>query len=178
MRRKALKIGLTTTVLAVAFIGLLWTTMADGTAYYQHVDEVMVEPEAWHLDLPLGREFDYVVIADVIEHLRHRQQLLRGARRFLVEGGRLIISTPNIALWFYRLSLLVGRFEYGPRGILDETHVHFFTRATFRREVVKRSRFRRYEGLTRCYGQDPASGIPVASNASDLASRSRRAIHR
>ena len=58
-----------------------------------------------------------------------------GARRFLKEGGRLVISTPNIALWFYRLSLLVGRFEYGPRGVLDETHVHLFTRATFRREV-------------------------------------------
>ena len=48
MQRKALKIGLTTTVLAAAFIGLLWTTMADGAAYYQHVDEVMVETEAWH----------------------------------------------------------------------------------------------------------------------------------
>ncbi len=88
------------------------------------------------LDLPLGREFDYVVISDVIEHLRNRHQLLVGSRRFLKEGGRLVISTPNIALWFYRLSLFVGRFEYGPRGVLDETHVHLYTRATFRREVV------------------------------------------
>ena len=97
-------------------------------AYYQRdLDSV--------LDLPLGREFDYVVISDVIEHLRNRHQLLVGSRRFLKEGGRLIISTPNIALWFYRLSLFVGRFEYGPRGVLDQTHVHLFTRATFRREV-------------------------------------------
>ncbi len=88
------------------------------------------------LDLPLGREFDYVVISDVIEHLRNRHELLVESRRFLKEGGRLIISTPNIALWFYRLSLLVGRFEYGPRGVLDRTHVHLFTRATFRREVA------------------------------------------
>lgn len=89
------------------------------------------------LELPFGRDFDYVVVSDVIEHLRNRVQLLRGARRFLKENGHLIISTPNIALWFYRLSLLVGRFEYGPRGVLDETHVHFFTKATFRREVEK-----------------------------------------
>jgi len=89
------------------------------------------------LDLPLGREFDYIVISDVIEHLRNRAQLLRGARRFLKEGGRLIISTPNVALWFYRLSLLLGRFEYGSRGVLDATHVHLFTRASFRREVEK-----------------------------------------
>ena len=48
MPSKALKITLTTAVLTVAFIGLLWTTMADGMAYYMHVDEVMVEPDAWH----------------------------------------------------------------------------------------------------------------------------------
>ena len=89
------------------------------------------------LELPTGRVYDYVVSSDVIEHLRKRVELLRSARRFLKPGGRLIVSTPNIAIWFYRLSLLLGRFEYGPRGILDETHVHLFTRATFRREVER-----------------------------------------
>jgi SAM-dependent methyltransferase len=98
--------------------------------YYQHDLE---QP----LEIPLDRDFDYVVCADVIEHLRNRGPLLRSARRYLKPEGRLIISTPNIALWFYRLSLLVGRFEYGPRGVLDETHVHLFTGATFRREVEK-----------------------------------------
>jgi methionine biosynthesis protein MetW len=93
------------------------------------------------LDLPFGREFDYVVVADVIEHLRRRVELLRQARRFLKVGGRLIISTPNVALWFYRASLLAGRFEYGPRGILDETHLHLYTRASFRR-AVERAGFR------------------------------------
>ncbi|MGI9589749.1 MAG: methyltransferase domain-containing protein, partial [Myxococcota bacterium] len=89
------------------------------------------------LELPFGRVFDAVVVSDVIEHVRERPVLLRSVRRYLKEGGRLIISTPNIALWFYRLSLLVGRFEYGPRGVLDETHVHLFTRSTFRREVER-----------------------------------------
>lgn len=89
------------------------------------------------LHLPMGRVFDYVVCADVIEHVQNRAQLLRGARRYLKQDGKLLISTPNIALWFYRLSLLVGRFEYGPRGVLDETHVHLFTRSTFRREVER-----------------------------------------
>ena len=89
------------------------------------------------LVLPYGRVFDYVVCADVIEHLRNRVQLLRSARRYLKADGKLIISTPNIALWFYRLSLAVGRFEYGPRGILDETHVHLYTGSTFRREIER-----------------------------------------
>jgi len=88
-------------------------------------------------ELPLGRVFDYVVVADVIEHVKNRTQLIRSARRYLKEGGRLIISTGNIALWFYRLSLLAGRFEYGPRGVLDRTHVHLYTRDTFRREVER-----------------------------------------
>jgi len=87
------------------------------------------------LEIPTGRVFDYVVCSDVIEHLRNRRELLRSVRRYLKPEGRLLISTPNIALWFYRLSLLVGRFEYGPRGVLDETHLHLYTRSTFRREV-------------------------------------------
>jgi 2-polyprenyl-3-methyl-5-hydroxy-6-metoxy-1,4-benzoquinol methylase len=89
------------------------------------------------LELPEGRVFDYVVVSDVIEHVRNRMQLLRSVRRYLKPEGRLLISTPNVAIWFYRLSLLVGRFEYGKRGVLDETHVHLFTRASFRREVER-----------------------------------------
>ena len=48
MPNKVLKISLTAAVVTAAFSGLLWTTMADGTAYYMHVDEVMVDPAAWH----------------------------------------------------------------------------------------------------------------------------------
>ena len=107
-------------------------------------DRVSKDLEAYHrrdleeaLEIPEGRVFDYVVVADVIEHLKNREQLLRSARRYLKPDGRLLISTPNIAVWFYRLSLLAGRFEYGPRGVLDETHVHLFTQSTFRREVER-----------------------------------------
>ncbi len=107
-------------------------------------DEVASELAAYYqrdleapLELPVGREFDYVILSDVIEHLRNRRELLRALRRFLVAGGRLIVSTPNVALWFYRLSLLLGRFEYGPRGVLDQTHVHLYTRASFRREIQR-----------------------------------------
>ena len=102
----------------------------DLEAYYQRdLEEPLVLPE--------GRSFDYVVVSDVIEHIRNRAQLLRSVRRNLKPDGRLLISTPNVAIWFYRLSLLAGRFEYGPRGVLDETHVHLFTRATFRREIER-----------------------------------------
>ena len=48
MPNQGLKILLTTGVLIVAFTGLMWTTMQNGTEYYKHVDEVMIEPDAWH----------------------------------------------------------------------------------------------------------------------------------
>jgi len=48
MKNKAVKIGLTSLVLALTFGGLLYTTMAEGTEYYKHVDEVMVQPEPWY----------------------------------------------------------------------------------------------------------------------------------
>ena len=83
-------------------------------------------------DLKLGREFDYIIIGDVIEHIRNTGEVLFFARKCLKSDGRLIISTGNIAIWFYRWSLLMGRFNYGPRGILDNTHVKLYTLDTFK----------------------------------------------
>ncbi len=48
MKHKAVKIGLTSLVLALTFGGLLYTTMAEGTEYYKHVDEVMGQPDGWY----------------------------------------------------------------------------------------------------------------------------------
>ena len=48
MRQKAVRLGLTGVVLAVAFGGLLYSTLSEGTEYYKHVDEVMVNPDVWH----------------------------------------------------------------------------------------------------------------------------------
>ena len=48
MSKKTAKIGLTSLALVLAFAGLLWTTLSEGTEYYKHVDEVMSEPAAWY----------------------------------------------------------------------------------------------------------------------------------
>jgi cytochrome c-type biogenesis protein CcmE len=48
MTHKAIKVGLTSLVLAVAFGGLLYSTLGEATEYYKHVDEVMVQPDAWY----------------------------------------------------------------------------------------------------------------------------------
>jgi 2-polyprenyl-3-methyl-5-hydroxy-6-metoxy-1,4-benzoquinol methylase len=85
------------------------------------------------MDLPFEPgSFDVVVCGDVIEHLRDPQAFLARVRPLLRPAGRLLVSTPNIANWAVRLSLLFGRFRYTEWGILDRTHTHLFTRKTLR----------------------------------------------
>ena len=48
MKHKAVKFGLTGLVLALAFAGLMYSTLAEGTEYYKHVDEVMAQPTEWY----------------------------------------------------------------------------------------------------------------------------------
>ncbi len=74
--------------------------------------------------------FDVVVLGDVLEHLRDPQRLLRNAVGLLADKGSVVISVPNVAHAALRLALLQGRWTYSDRGLLDATHVHFFTRAT------------------------------------------------
>lgn len=83
---------------------------------------------------PEERDFDFILFADVLEHLRDTSILAR-AKQWLKPGGHIVASTGNVALWFMRLTLLTGRFRYAPRGILDETHVKLYTRDTFRELV-------------------------------------------
>jgi 2-polyprenyl-3-methyl-5-hydroxy-6-metoxy-1,4-benzoquinol methylase len=81
-------------------------------------------------DFPDRDEFDYILFADVLEHLRYPAAVLHRALPSIKSAGELVISVPNIANVVVRLSLLVGRFDYTERGILDKTHLRFFTRRT------------------------------------------------
>lgn len=88
--------------------------------------------DALDLEAELGDDrFDAIVSADVIEHLKDPLGALRRLRPFLRQNGRFVISIPNVAHGSVRLALLSGRFEYGPFGLLDSTHLRFFTRETF-----------------------------------------------
>jgi 2-polyprenyl-3-methyl-5-hydroxy-6-metoxy-1,4-benzoquinol methylase len=83
----------------------------------------------------LPRKVDLIVLADVLEHLRKQRDVLRRIREVLNRDGLLFVSVPNIANVTIRLGLLLGIFRYRERGILDETHVRFYTLATIREEL-------------------------------------------
>jgi SAM-dependent methyltransferase len=88
------------------------------------------------LDQPLPRlngQFDVIVYADILEHLRNPLNVFTGFNRYLRPDGLVIVSVPNFAHLWVRLNLLFGRFEYADRGILDRTHLRFFTLRSFQR---------------------------------------------
>lgn len=74
----------------------------------------------------LGK-FDVVLFADVIEHLPSPQAILTTARGALAEGGAVVLSVPNVAHWSVRVDLIRGRFQYRDCGIMDATHLRWFT---------------------------------------------------
>jgi len=82
-------------------------------------------------DLPAS--VDVVVCADVLEHVRQPEVLLEELAPRLAAGGAVLASIPNFGHWYPRFRTLLGVFDYDRRGILDRTHVRFFTRRSFER---------------------------------------------
>ncbi len=81
----------------------------------------------------IGQDFDAVVAADVFEHLANPEKALRDLRGVLAPRGIVIASVPNVAHWYPRLRILLGRFDYERRGIFDAGHLRFFTQNSFER---------------------------------------------
>lgn len=89
-------------------------------------------------EIDLHGHFDVLVFGDVLEHLRAPDQVLqKSCERWLKPGGRVIISLPNIANWKVRFGLLLGNFNYQQIGILDRTHLHFYTFRTALELVIE-----------------------------------------
>src|SRR5687767_12096012 len=83
----------------------------------------------------LPKKIQAIVLADVLEHLRDPGRLLSRCRESLADDGHLFVSVPNIANVTIRLGLLFGTFRYRERGILDSTHLRFYTKHTIREEL-------------------------------------------
>ncbi len=73
-------------------------------------------------------KFDYIVFGDVLEHLRYPDLAIQKASKYLAEEGYICTSVPNLGHNAIMLSLRKGIFNYSETGLLDNTHIHFFTR--------------------------------------------------
>ena len=83
----------------------------------------------------MNEKFDVIVFADVLEHFVHPLDVLKQATSLLTPEGRIVISIPNVAHLTVRLQLLLGSFTYTDRGILDRTHLHFYTKKTLKEMI-------------------------------------------
>jgi 2-polyprenyl-3-methyl-5-hydroxy-6-metoxy-1,4-benzoquinol methylase len=85
------------------------------------------------LDVDLGdARFDAIIFADVLEHLPWPVSVVKRYLQWLAPGGSIIVSLPNVGLWSVRFAHLLGRWEYDETGVLDRTHLRFFTRKSAR----------------------------------------------
>lgn len=97
----------------------------------------VVESDLDSVDFALIQPFKSIVFGDVLEHLQNPERTLSRSIEHLDPNGVVVISVPNIANLMIRISLLIGRFDYTERGILDRTHLRFFTRRSLRELVEK-----------------------------------------
>ena len=100
--------------------------------FYGRVEVANLE-DADLLSVFNGQRYDYIVCADVLEHLRNPQRILDACQELLSPGGRLLISVPNVAYAGLLGELMCGEFEYRTEGLLDNTHLRFFTRRSLLR---------------------------------------------
>lgn len=94
-------------------------------AFYRNVYPCTIE----EAHLP-DKTYDAVVCADVLEHVPDPLGVLKQLRRVATDDALFVISLPNVAHLAVRLMLLFGKFPKMDRGILDRTHLHFFTKDT------------------------------------------------
>lgn len=83
-----------------------------------------------------GMEFDAVVFSHVLEHVKEPAKILSRFLLYLKPGGEILIAVPNVLELKQRVKFLMGKFEYEQEGIMDSTHLRFFTYHTADRYLI------------------------------------------
>jgi len=102
----------------------------DAEKYAKNIVVDSIETYSWKEQFK-SVKFDYIVFADVLEHLSDPQNVLLQVKEFLKDNGSVLVSVPNIAHNSIIINLLKDQFDYSTNGILDSTHIKFFTKKTF-----------------------------------------------
>ncbi|QEA13248.1 methyltransferase domain-containing protein [Comamonas flocculans] len=114
--------------------GLTWSELeaAHARPHYRRV--VVANLESCELGATFeAGAYDAIVCADVLEHLSQPERVLAACRALLKPGGQLLISVPNAGYAGLAAELLQGEFRYRDEGLLDRTHLRFFTRRSLTR---------------------------------------------
>lgn len=90
-------------------------------------------------------KFDTIIFADVLEHLYYPEKVLVESKEFLKEDGNILVSLPNIAHNAIVMELLRDKFTYSKTGLLDNTHIRFFTHSSFLETIERCGLFCSYE---------------------------------
>lgn len=88
------------------------------------IEEALVDPTL------TSHRFDYILLGDVLEHLLYPERILESLKNFIQNNGKLLVSLPNVAHYSIRSSLLGGKWNMKDSGIMDRTHLHFYTLKT------------------------------------------------
>jgi len=110
---------------------------AEAAPWYRRLECADLEQIAL-ADLFAGCRYDFIICADILEHLRRPGDLLAQLTDLLAPDGRVLLSVPNVAHAGLIGELLAGDFRYRPEGLLDETHLRFFSRASLLRLLEER----------------------------------------
>jgi 2-polyprenyl-3-methyl-5-hydroxy-6-metoxy-1,4-benzoquinol methylase len=103
--------------------------LGDRRRSYRNLWEMDVENPATSISY---EDYSALIFADVLEHLQRPSELLLRVGSVMQDEAALIVSLPNVAFWTNRLGLFCGQWEYQDQGILDRTHLHFYTLQTAR----------------------------------------------
>ena len=85
----------------------------------------------------IRKPYDIVLAADVLEHLKDAEKILASLKSVVSQQGYLVVSIPNVANLYVRINLMFGRFPYHTKGILDRTHLRFYTGKSAARALRK-----------------------------------------
>lgn len=108
--------------------------------YYHALKVLDLEADDWHACFR-NQLYDCIVCADVLEHIKDPRRVIRDCRDLLSDSGLFLISIPNISYAYFIAELMKGEFAYGTEGLLDNTHLRFFTRRSFERLLTDENWF-------------------------------------
>ncbi|MCA9301893.1 class I SAM-dependent methyltransferase [Candidatus Nomurabacteria bacterium] len=89
-------------------------------------------------ELVIDTKYDFIIFADVLEHILQPGEIVDFFKDRLKENGKIIVSLPNIAFILYRLKHLFGNFDYKDVGVMDSTHLRFYTLKTMNKFFEER----------------------------------------